>query len=130
MLRSIFSHLCAGPVPEGEDCWEISRLVTNPAGADGTTLLRVHRLLSIALCEFAALNGIRRYTLVAEAARVPVLLSVGWPVVPLGLPTEVKREQLQALQIDLHDDTLAGMRVRLRIPHRVLRVPEPERRVA
>jgi N-acyl-L-homoserine lactone synthetase len=130
MLDSLFSHLCPDGVPGGDDCWEISRLVTNPADAAGTTMLKVHRLLALALVEFAIANGINRYTLVAEASRVPVLLSVGWPVMPLGLPTMVDGVQLQALQIDLGPDTLNSMRERLRIGHRVLRMVEPPRRAA
>jgi N-acyl-L-homoserine lactone synthetase len=130
MLASLFSHLCPGGVPDGDDCWEISRLVTRPAGASGTTVLRVHRLLALALVEFASVNSIRRYTLVAETCRVPALLSVGWRVLPLGLPTMVNGEQLQALQIDLHPGTLEEMRRRLRIAEPVLRMIEPTRRAA
>jgi N-acyl-L-homoserine lactone synthetase len=130
MLESLFSHLCPGGVPGGDDCWEISRLVTNPAEAAGTTILRVHRLLALALVEFAMDNRITRYSLVAEASRVPVLLSVGWPVVPLGLPTVVDGEQLQALQIELRPDTLEQMRRRLGIGHAVLRMLETPRKAA
>ncbi|MBV8687927.1 MAG: autoinducer synthase [Alphaproteobacteria bacterium] len=130
MLECLFSHLCPGGVPGGDDCWEISRLVTRPADAPGTTVLRVHRLLALALVEFAAANGVRRYTLVAEAARVPLLLSIGWPVMPLGLPTPVEGEMLQALQIDLTPDTLPAMRRRFRLAEPVLRVAEPVRRAA
>ncbi len=130
MLSTLFSNLCPAGVPTGDDCWEISRLVTCPADASGTTILRVHRLLALALVEFAQSNGIRRYTLVAEAHRVPALLSVGWPVTPLGLPTWIDGEQLQALQIDLPPGTLLEMRSRLRIGDPVLRIVEPIRRAA
>jgi N-acyl-L-homoserine lactone synthetase len=130
MLGSLFSHLCPAGVPGGDDCWEISRLVTNPTDASGTTVLRVHRLLALALVEFAAANGITRYTLVAEASRVPVLLSVGWPVEPLGLPTMTAGEQLQALQINLEPGTLDHMRRRLRIGQPVLRMLESPRQAA
>lgn len=130
MLSTLFSHLCPRGVPSGEDCWEISRLVTSPADAAGTTMLRVHRLLALALVEFARDNAIRRYSLVAEAHRVPALLSVGWPVTPLGLPTPVDGEQLQALQIDLASETLDDMRRRLRIGRPVLRVMDAPRRAA
>ena len=130
MLNTLFSHLCPAGVPSGDDCWEISRLVTNPADATGTTVLKVHRLLALALVEFALDNGISRYTLVAESHRVPALLSVGWQVTPLGLPTMVEGEQLQALQIDLEPDTLRDMRRRLRIERPVLRVLGGQRRAA
>ncbi|MFL6846553.1 MAG: acyl-homoserine-lactone synthase [Allosphingosinicella sp.] len=130
MLSALFSHLCPGGVPVGDDCWEISRLVTAPPDAPGTMVLKLHRLLALALVEFAQDNGIRRYTLVAEAHRVPALLSVGWPVIPLGLPTIVNGQQLQALQIDLKPDTLEAMRRHLRIGQPVLRIVEAPRRAA
>ncbi|HEX8480897.1 MAG TPA: acyl-homoserine-lactone synthase [Allosphingosinicella sp.] len=130
MLDTLFSQLCPAGVPSGDDCWEISRLVTNPADASGNTVLKVHRLLALALVEFALDNGIARYTLVAEAHRVPALLSVGWLVTPLGLPTMVEGDQLQALQIHLEPATLHEMRRRLRIERPVLRVLGGQRRAA
>ena len=130
MLSRLFSSLCAGPVPAGEDCWEISRLVSSPDSAPGTSVVRVHRLLALALGEFALLNSIKRYTLVTEAHRVPALLSVGWPVEPLGLATCVMGQQLQALQISISTATLAKMRSRLRIATSVLENALPDRRAA
>lgn len=130
MLSTLFSHLCPAGVPSGDDCWEISRLVTNPADATGNTVLKVHRLLALALVEFALDNGIARYTLVAESHRVPALLSVGWRVTPLGLPTTVEGELVQALQIELEPETLRDMRRRLRIEQPVLRVLGARRRAA
>ncbi|WP_345167053.1 acyl-homoserine-lactone synthase [Sphingomonas daechungensis] len=130
MLSDLFGELCAGPVPRGDDCWEISRLVSRPTAIAGTSVVRVHRLLSLALVEFALLNAITRYTLVTEAQRVPALLSVGWPVTPLGLPTPWMGQQLQALQINVSPATLSTMRARLKIGCAVLQAPEPERQAA
>ncbi len=131
MLSELFNHLCPGGVPDGDDCWEISRLVASPAGSgNGMAVLRIHRLLALGLVEFAAMAGITRFTLVAESARVPVLLSVGWHVVPLGLPTLTRGELLQALQIEIAAGTLAAMRRRLRMHSPVLRMPEPLGRAA
>lgn len=130
MLDTLFSHLCPDGVPGGDDIWEISRLVTNPTDASGNSLLKVHRLLALALVEFAVENGIKSYTLVAEAHRVPALLSVGWPVMPLGLPTMVHGEELLALRIDITPGLLEQMRQRLRIGHPVLRLLESPRRAA
>jgi len=131
MLERLFSSLCPASVPRGPDIWEISRLVANPDNfAAGTAVLKVHRLLALALVEFALLNGISRYTLVAEPARIPALLSVGWTVTPLGLATEIDGMALQALQIEIHEGTLAQMRRRTRIEGPVLRLAEPARRAA
>jgi N-acyl-L-homoserine lactone synthetase len=130
MLPSLFSDLCAGPVPRGEDIWEISRLVSRPADIAGTSVVKVHRLLSLALVEFALLNSITRYTLVTEAQRVPALLSVGWSVTPLGLPTSWMEQELQALQISISAATLPMMRKRLRIGHPIFQAPAPDRQAA
>jgi N-acyl-L-homoserine lactone synthetase len=130
MLQRLFAMLCAGPVPIGEDVWEISRLVGSPAGASGTTILRMHRLLALALVEFAALNQVRSFTLVIEANRLPALLAVGWPVVPLGLPSEVQGDLLQALRINVNAGTLPTMRARFGIFHTVLRAPDLQQKAA
>ena len=130
MLADLFSDLCAGPVPRGKDCWEISRLVSRPTGIAGSSVVKVHRLLSLALVEFALLNSITRYTLVTEAQRVPALLSVGWPVTPLGLPTSWMGQELQALQISVSEAILSRMRERLRISCAVLHAPAPDRQAA
>jgi N-acyl-L-homoserine lactone synthetase len=122
MLQRLFPMLCAGPVPVDDRCWEISRLVTNPVGASGTSILRVHRLLALALLEFAGLNGIESFSLVIEAERLPALLSVGWTVMPLGLPVEVDGELLQALEIQAGARSLAAMRARFGIWESVLAI--------
>lgn len=106
MLSTTFSRLCPAGAPEGEDCWEISRLVTNPLAVRGTSCVRVHRLLAHGLVEFAVLNDIRRYTLVAEVSRVPALLSIGWDVMPLSLPVQMEGEHIQALQIGLDEESV------------------------
>lgn len=130
MLTALFRDLCAGPLPTGDDVWEISRLVSRPQEIAGASVIKVHRLLSLALVEFALLNGITRYTLVTEAHRVPALLSVGWPVTPLGLATQWMGQDLQALQINVSSAILARMRDRLRIPRAVLQGPSPDLQAA
>jgi N-acyl-L-homoserine lactone synthetase len=120
MLGTIFRELCEVPLPVGDDCWEISRLVSTPLAAAGTSIMKVYRLLALALVEFALLNSIRRYTVVSEPHRVPALLSIGWPVKLLGLPTLCLGQELQALQILVDEQVLAGMRSRFRISTDVL----------
>jgi N-acyl-L-homoserine lactone synthetase len=127
MLGTLFEDLCPDGVPAGDDVWEISRLVTNPRDCLGANALRVHKLLALALVEFAQLNGISRYNLVAEAKRVPTLLAMGWFVHPLGLPTIHGNEELQALQIRIDADSLEKVRRRVRIFERVLQVREDKR---
>lgn len=130
MLGTLFKDLCEVPVPVGEDCWEISRLVARPPAIAGTALMKVYRLLALALVEFALLNSIRRYTVVSEPHRVPALLSIGWPVAPLGLPTQCLGQELQALQISVDEKVLADMRSRFRISTDVLNFANGGRKAA
>lgn len=130
MLQSIFRDLCSREVPVGEDCWEISRLVTPPPSVAGRSIIRVHRLLALALVEFAVMNGIKRYTVVIEAHRVPALLSIGWQVLPLGFPTFHSGQHLQALQVAIEDGTLQQLRSRLKLAGSVLRAPIVSRQAA
>jgi N-acyl-L-homoserine lactone synthetase len=130
VLGSLFPSLCADGVPVSEECWEISRLVAPPAATSGTAVVRVHRMLALALLEFAGLNGIKSYSLVTEAHRVPALLSVGWDVRPLGLPALCMGQDLQALEIVVHPDSLSLMRRRFGIEERVLRSMSPQLQAA
>src|SRR5579884_148803 len=130
VLASVFPGLCAAAVPVAEDCWEISRLVASPGQPNGTGLVRVHRLLALALVEFALLNHIQSYSLVTEYERVPALLSIGWDVRPLGLSRFVDGQELQALQIMIADHTLSMMRKRLGFDGPVLRFPTAELQAA
>lgn len=113
MMAGVFPDLCAEGVIRDAACWEISRLVASTHGQAGTRLVRVHRMLALALVEFALLNKIDSYVLVAESQRVPALLSVGWQVTPLSLPTEHEGQMIEALQIRIDDETLPRMRNRL-----------------
>ena len=113
MMDGVFPDLCAEGVLRSPSCWEISRLVASVEGKAGTRLLRVHRLLALSLVEFAMLNDIDSYVLVAESQRVPALLTVGWRVTPLSLPTEFDGQMIEALKIHIEPDTLVAMRARL-----------------
>jgi N-acyl-L-homoserine lactone synthetase len=120
LLEGVFGSLCPDGCPRSDDVWEISRLVTSPlTGQPGTRLLRVHRMLSLALVEFALMHGIRHYVLVAESQRVPALLSIGWKVQPLSLPTRYEDQMLEVLRIDVTEEVGVRLRERLGIEHSI-----------
>lgn len=112
MLSTLFADLCPGGAPAGEKVWEISRLVATPDGADGRNVLRVHRLLAMGIVEFGRLNGIERFTLVAESSRLPALLSIGWRVLPLSLPVEIGGSLIEAAEILIEQNTFDHVRRR------------------
>jgi N-acyl-L-homoserine lactone synthetase len=112
MLSTVFSDLCPQGAPEGPDVWEISRFLATPEGSSGANILKIHRLLALALVEFAQANGIARYSLIAESRRMPALLSVGWTVMPLCLPTPRDGELLEAAEILLDEVSISRVRDR------------------
>jgi N-acyl-L-homoserine lactone synthetase len=112
MLSTLFPDLCPAGAPAGEKIWEISRLVATPEGADGRNILRVHRLLAMGIVEFGRLNGIERFTLVAESHRMPALLSIGWRVLPLSLPVDLGGSLVEAAEILLDEETFDVVRRR------------------
>lgn len=113
MFETTFRSLCPNGPIVGDDCWEISRLVCNPAAVTGAEAVRVMRKMALELVEFAVLNGIQRYTLLAEAARVPALLSMGWRISPISAAAEWRGALVQALMIEVDKDTLPRIRRRL-----------------
>lgn len=112
MLSTLFADLCPGGAPMGEGVWEISRLVATPEGADGRNVLRIHRLLAHGIVEFGLLNDIERFTLVADSHRLPALLSIGWRVLPLSLPTEHGGSLIEAAEIMVDQSCLEHIRRR------------------
>jgi N-acyl-L-homoserine lactone synthetase len=114
MLNTVFADLCPQGAPAGPDVWEISRFLATPEESSGANILKVHRLLAQTLVEFAEANAIARYTLVAETRRLPALLSVGWSVLPLCLPTPRDGELIEAAEIVLDEVSVSRVRARAR----------------
>ena len=122
MLSTIFAGLNEGSPVVGEDVWEISRLTVAPLGFGTGEVMRLCQYLAVAHVEFALLNDIRRYTLVGEAQRVPMLCALGWKVRPLCLPRDCGGKHVLAMEIAIDEDTLPTMRRRLGIDEPVLAV--------
>lgn len=112
MLSTLFADLCPGGAPAGKGIWEISRLVATPEGADGRNILRIHRLLAHGIVEFGLLNRIDRFILVADSHRMPALLSIGWRVLPLSLPTHHGDSLIEAAEILVDQNSLDHIRRR------------------
>jgi len=130
MLNTVFSGLCDGGPVIGEDVWESSRFTIAPIGMRGTEVMRLSQYLALAHTEFALLNGITRYTMIGETHRVATVVSMGWRVKPLCLPTNCGADTIQAMQVSVDADTLAGMRQRFRVDHSVLTMGVERREAA
>jgi N-acyl-L-homoserine lactone synthetase len=120
ILDSMFPHLCDGPVPVGEDIWEITRLCTAPDLANARP---VREAISVALTEFALLAGIRRYSLVTHLAYLSQLIAIGWDCEPLGMPASDSGKMIGALAIDITPATLTLLRSQTGIEAPILKWP-------
>ena len=124
LLHDLFPYLCDGPVPIGEDIWEITRLCTAPRVEDPKL---VRGQLATALMEFGLLFGVRQYTSVAHMAWLSQVLAAGWDCQPLGLPQKVGKDEIGAIAINVTANALQMFRQRLELRQPLLRLPMPAR---
>lgn len=124
MLNTIFAGLCEGGPIVAPDVWESSRFTIAPMGLRGVEVMRVSQYLALAHVEFALLNGIRSYTMIGETHRVATVLSMGWKVRPLCLPTECDGDRIVAMEVSCDEETLQAMRRRFRVDRPVLAIPQ------
>lgn len=110
ILGDVFPQLCDGPVPRGNDVWEITRLCMSPAISPLRQAMMLRRELALGLVEYALANGIRRFTQVHLAAHLPQLLAVGWDCEPIGLPVDIDGQLLSASRIEINQATLDRLR--------------------
>ena len=106
ILESLFPALCAGPVPQGPDTFEITRFcLDRRLSAAGRRDAR-NRLVT-ALVLHALAYEIRTYTGVAESGWLAQILRFGWDAAPLGEITPDGAETVGALQIHVTPATPA-----------------------
>lgn len=130
MLDTLFPHLCEGGPVIAPDVWESSRFTIAPVGLRGTEVMRLSQYLALAHVEFALANGISKYTMIGEVHRVATVVSMGWKVRPLCLPTECGGSRVQALAVSFDEETLATMRKRFRVDGAMLSAPDADRLAA
>jgi N-acyl-L-homoserine lactone synthetase len=121
ILSTVFSSLCDGPVPIGEDILELTRLCVSPDLAKSAAVSMCHHMW-IASVEFALLFGISRYTGVSQAQFLSSLLSSGWEIEPLGLPRDIDGQITGAVAMPITPDTLRRARARFGYRYPVLEV--------
>lgn len=125
LLDQVFPALCSDGTPTGSSIWEASRLCASPDLRDSRTILGVHRRLALAMIEFALMHQIDAYTCVTESRHVAALLSTGWRVDPLSLPTLCDGSLIEALAIRIEPSTLHRVRTRSGIATAVIDFTTP-----
>ncbi|MBE1529749.1 acyl-homoserine lactone synthase [Sphingopyxis sp. OAS728] len=105
LLDTLFPELVAGPVPQGADILEITRLCLSPG--IGARQRRIARdALLVGLVDYALDNGIAAYTGVAELSWFRQVESFGWDCKALGEPVLHRGQALVALRIYIDGHTL------------------------
>jgi acyl-homoserine lactone synthase len=104
ILGSLFPELCSGPVPTGQNVYEITRGCLSPR-LRATERLRVRNQLTTAAVEFALFNSVDTLTCVADGGWYSQILSLGWRCEPLGLPRIVDGIMTGALRIAVTRET-------------------------
>jgi acyl-homoserine lactone synthase len=108
ILNSLYPHLCAGPLPEGPDVYEITRFCLS-RDLRAPERRRARDRLVTAIARFGVEQRIATFTGVAEISWLQQILAFGWDCAPLGLPQVHSGRSLAALRIDIDDRTLAGL---------------------
>lgn len=108
ILGSLFADLCSGPVPVGQEVYEITRFCLDRRLRAAERRAVRNQLIS-AIVDYALAEGIARYTGVAEMAWLQQILSFGWDCRPLGLPVPTGCGIIGALHIDITPDTPAQL---------------------
>jgi acyl-homoserine lactone synthase len=104
ILGHLFPELCAGPVPTGDDVFEITRFCLGRNQGAARRRETRNRLVS-ALVAFALERGIRTYTGVAEMGWLQQILAFGWDCRPLGVPQFIDGALTGALAIAITPET-------------------------
>lgn len=109
ILDTMFSCLCAGPVPRGPTIFEITRFcLDRRLTAHGRRSARDE--LITALVAYGLRVGITRYTGVAARGWIEQVMGFGWLVHLLGPRREIGGSSLGALAIDIDTTTPALLR--------------------
>jgi N-acyl-L-homoserine lactone synthetase len=104
ILDTLFPDLCEMAIPRGRTTLEITRFCLDRRQSAAERLESRNMLVS-ALVAYALVNGIERYTGVAEIGWLSQILSFGWDCWPLGLPRPKQGKLLGALCINITPKT-------------------------
>lgn len=104
LLKDLYPHLCAGPVPMGSMVREITRFCLDRHQQSSQRRIARDQLVS-ALAHHAIANGIATYTGVAELGWFEQIRRFGWHCEALGQPVAHAGMKLTALRIEITNET-------------------------
>jgi acyl-homoserine lactone synthase len=112
LLSEVFPYLASvRGLPIGVDIYEWTRMFVVSSRREGRTMGGATRGMVICgVLEYCLENGVTGLTAVIEMFWLPLFHSMGWSLMPLGLPELINGEWSIAVKMTINDDTLASTR--------------------
>jgi len=88
LMTDLFPEMCAGTPPVGPNIWEISRFYVLPPTLRPKDRVKAAAEVLSGMVELALLYDIEQVTMVSYMANMPLIVGLGFDVMPLGLPTQ------------------------------------------
>lgn len=123
LMSDLFAAACGRQVPRGPAVWEISRFCVSPQITSAYRRVRLFWEMACASLETALLFGVERLTFVAGSALLPLALTCGWQIAPLGGALRYEGDDITALAVQVTPGGLRRVRARLGIDGPVSRFP-------
>jgi acyl-homoserine lactone synthase len=127
LLSEVFPYLASvRGLPRADDIYEWTRMFVVKSRREGRTMGGHTRGSVICgVLEYCLDNGINGLTALIEMFWLPLFHSMGWNLMPLGLPELINGEWSIAVKMALSEDTLASTRAFHGIAGRVHIVNKP-----
>jgi len=112
LLSEVFPYLASvRGLPRGSDTYEWTRMFVIKTRREGRTMGGQARGMVICgVLQHCIDNGITSLTALIEMFWLPLFHSMGWNVMPLGLPELISGEWSIAVRMAINEDTLASTR--------------------
>jgi N-acyl-L-homoserine lactone synthetase len=88
LMTDLFPNMCAGTPPTGSNIWEISRFYVLPPTRRPKDRVKAAAEVLSGMVELALLYEVDQITMVSYMANMPLIVGLGFDVMPLGLPTQ------------------------------------------
>jgi acyl-homoserine lactone synthase len=127
LLSEVFPYLASvRGLPRATDIYEWTRMFVIKSRREGRTMGGQARGMVICgVLEYCLDSGITSLTALIEMFWVPLFYSMGWNLMPLGLPELINDEWSIAVKMAINEDTLASTRAFHGIAGRVRVAAEP-----
>lgn len=113
LTKEVFPDLCdLRKPPAGKDIYDLSRLAVDDSTHEpGRRTVATTEILA-GWFELGLCLNLKSFVSVTDTGHLTTLLSHGWHINPLGLPRDVNNQQTVAIEIEVREETLMGMRKR------------------